>query len=448
MANTFANCVFPTPVWPRKMNEPIGFFGSFKPALFLWIDLTTFSIAKSWPIILFLTIEVSLDSLLLSVCLSLFNGIPVIIETTSAMFSSFTISLFFLHSSSQLIWDISNFFSRIFSLSLKLAASSYFWFLTAKFFFSLMSSISASKSIMCFGTSMFVKWTLEPASSSASIALSGKCRSVMYLDVNLTQAAIASSVYTTLWCSSYLILIFLRISIVSFSFVCSTIIFWNLLSRAPSFSIEFLNSSRVVAPIHCIVPLASAGLNIFEASRLPVAPPAPTIVWISSINSIILEFFSNSFITAFILSSNWPLYLVPATRLARSSDIILLLNKTLETFFLIILIASPSAIADLPTPGSPINRGLFFFLLLRIWDTLWISTSLPIIGSNSSFSAIKVKSLPKLSNTGVFVFLLPFECVPKTLASFFKLSLSFSSELVSSVLSSLIIKLYSSLTTL
>ena len=143
---------------------------------------------------------------------------------------------------------------------------------------------------------------------------------------------------------------------------------------------------------------------MLEASRLPVAPPAPTIVWISSINKIIFLFFSSSFITAFILSSNWPLYFVPATKLARSRVITLLPYKTLDTFFCIILNASPSAIADLPTPGSPINNGLFFFLLLKIWDTLWISLSLPITGSNLFFSAKAVISLPKLSNTGVLVF--------------------------------------------
>ena len=105
---------------------------------------------------------------------------------------------------------------------------------------------------------------------------------------------------------------------------------------------------------------------MFEASKLPIAPPAPTIVWISSINNIMSGFFSNSFITAFILSSNCPLYLVPATTLARSREITLLLYRILETFLSLILMARPSAIADLPTPGSPINKGLFFFLLLKI----------------------------------------------------------------------------------
>ena len=73
--------------------------------------------------------------------------------------------------------------------------------------------------------------------------------------------------------------------------------------------------------------------------------------------------------TAFMRSSNCPLYLVPATKLARSKVTTRLLNKILDTFRLIILLASPSAIADFPTPGSPMSKGLFFFLRLSIWDT-------------------------------------------------------------------------------
>ena len=60
--------------------------------------------------------------------------------------------------------------------------------------------------------------------------------------------------------------------------------------------------------------------------------------------------------------------------------------------------------ADLPTPGSPIKRGLFFLRLDNICETRSISFSLPTIGSSLSSSAIFVKSLPKLSNTGVFDF--------------------------------------------
>ena len=79
-------------------------------------------------------------------------------------------------------------------------------------------------------------------------------------------------------------------------------------------------------------------------------------------------------------------------------------NKILETLRSIILRAKPSAMADLPTPGSPISIGLFFFLLLRICETRSISFCLPTTGSNFPLSAKSVKSLPKLSKTGVFDF--------------------------------------------
>ena len=104
---------------------------------------------------------------------------------------------------------------------------------------------------------------------------------------------------------------------------------------------------------------------------------------------------------AFILSSNCPLYFVPATTELRSRAKILLLRRFLETFLFIIFRASPSAIADLPTPGSPIRTGLFFFLLDSIWETLSISSSLPIIGSSISLFASSVKSLEWDSSIGV-----------------------------------------------
>ena len=151
-------------------------------------------------------------------------------------------------------------------------------------------------------------------------------------------------------------------------------------------------------------PRAKAGLNILEASSEPDAPPAPTMVCSSSINKITSGDFSNSFITAFIRSSNWPRYFVPATKEAKSSVMTLLPNNILDTFFWIILNASPSAMAVLPTPGSPIKTGLFFLRRLRICATRSISFSRPTIGSNFPISAIFVKSRPKLSSTGVLDF--------------------------------------------
>ena len=78
------------------------------------------------------------------------------------------------------------------------------------------------------------------------------------------------------------------------------------------------------------------------------------------------SFFSSSFITAFMRSSNCPRYFVPATKPAKSKVTTRLLNKIRDTLRFTILRAKPSAIADLPTPGSPINSGLFFLRLLKI----------------------------------------------------------------------------------
>ena len=166
---------------------------------------------------------------------------------------------------------------------------------------------------------------------------------------------------------------------------------------------DFRYSSSVVAPIHCMVPRASAGLRILAASIEPGAEPAPTKVCISSMNTITCGLFSNSRISALILSSNWPLYLVPATIPAKSRLTMRLLNKRGEVRFLAINCANPSTIALFPTPGSPMRMGLFFFLLPRISTTLFISFSRPTMGSNFPSVAALLKSIPKLSSTGVLL---------------------------------------------
>ncbi len=159
--------------------------------------------------------------------------------------------------------------------------------------------------------------------------------------------------------------------------------------------------------MHCNSPLANAGLKILLASSEPLAPPAPTMVCNSSMNRITSLFFSSSFMMAFILSSNWPRYLVPATNAARSNEITLLSNSTLDTLRCTMRSAKPSTMAVLPTPGSPINIGLFFLRRESICDTLSISDSRPTMGSNAPNSAILVISRPKLSSTGVLLFAPP-----------------------------------------
>ena len=69
-------------------------------------------------------------------------------------------------------------------------------------------------------------------------------------------------------------------------------------------------------------PRAKAGFKIFAASIAPSPPPpAPTKVWISSINKIICPLESiTSLITAFKRSSNSPLYFAPAINAPISSE--------------------------------------------------------------------------------------------------------------------------------
>ena len=87
------------------------------------------------------------------------------------------------------------------------------------------------------------------ASSTRSIALSGRNLSEMYLSDKVAALTSAPSVILTPWNTSYLSLRPLRIEIVSSTVGSSTITGWNRLSSAGSFSIYSLCSSRVVAPI-------------------------------------------------------------------------------------------------------------------------------------------------------------------------------------------------------
>ena len=130
-ASTFANCVLPTPVWPKNIKDPIGLFGSFNPTLFRCIAFTTFVTAISCPTTFPLISCGNSCNFSVSASATLFTGIPVIIETTSATLSSVTISLFCLESSSHFIWAESSAASMFFSSSRNFAASSYFCPFTA-----------------------------------------------------------------------------------------------------------------------------------------------------------------------------------------------------------------------------------------------------------------------------------------------------------------------------
>lgn len=136
--------------------------------------------------------------------------------------------------------------------------------------------------------------------------------------------------------------------------------FWKRRSSAASFSMYWRYSSSVVAPTQCSSPRASAGFSIFPASMAPSALPAPTIVCSSSINRMTLpSCLARSFSTPFKRSSNSPRYLAPATSAPISSARTRRPFNPSGTSPLTIRCASPSTMAVLPTPGSPISTGLF-----------------------------------------------------------------------------------------
>ena len=89
-----------------------------------------------------------------------------------------------------------------------------------------------------------------------------------------------------------------------------------------------------------------------------------------------------SFRTAFSRSSNSPRYLEPATIALRSSATTRRSLSPSGTSPETIRCASPSTIAVLPTPGSPIRTGLFFVRRESTWMTRRISSSRPITGSS------------------------------------------------------------------
>ena len=168
---------------------------------------------------------------------------------------------------------------------------------------------------------------------------------------------------------------------------------WNRRARAASFSMYLRYSSSVVAPTQCSSPRASAGLIRLAASIAPSVLPAPTSTCISSMNKMISPAAAvTSFRTAFRRSSNSPRYFAPAIRAPMSSANSFLLRRDSGTSPFTIRRARPSAIAVLPTPGSPIRTGLFLVRRDRTCIARRISSSRPMIGSILPSAARWVRS--------------------------------------------------------
>ncbi len=170
---------------------------------------------------------------------------------------------------------------------------------------------------------------------------------------------------------------------------------WNRRSRAGSFSTCLRYSSSVVAPMARSSPRASMGFSMLPASTDPSAAPAPTTVCSSSMKVMISppeSAISRS--TALKRSSNSPRYFEPATSAPMSSATTRFPFRPSGTSPDTMRWARPSTMAVLPTPGSPINTGLFLVRLLRTWMTRRISSSRPITGSSLPERASSVRSRP------------------------------------------------------
>ena len=163
----------------------------------------------------------------------------------------------------------------------------------------------------------------------------------------------------------------------------STRTFWKRRSSALSFSKYFWYSASVVAPTARSSPRARAGLRMLAASIAPSPPPAPTRVWISSMNRRMRPSLSDtSRTTALRRSSNSPLYLAPAMSAPISRLYTVLSSRFSGTSPEMMRWAMPSAIAVFPTPGSPMRMGLFLVRRVRICRTRRISSSRPMTGSS------------------------------------------------------------------
>ena len=155
--------------------------------------------------------------------------------------------------------------------------------------------------------------------------------------------------------------------------------------------------------MHCSSPRARDGLRMFAASTAPSAAPAPTSMCISSMKRMQLPAFLSSSITFFRRSSNSPRYLVPATSPPMSSVTSRLPWSDSGTSPEMMRCANPSAMAVLPTPGSPMRMGLFLVRRERIWITRSISRSRPMTGSSFPWREALVRSVPSWSTVGVRV---------------------------------------------
>ena len=179
-ASVRASSVLPTPDGPRKMNEPVGRFGSLMPARARRIDFATATIASSWPMTRLCSSSSMRTRRADSASVSLKTGMPVHIETMSAISSSPTCGCSSWFSDERHCSSSSRFFCVSFrSLSRREAAFSNSWFSIEASLSLRTRSISSSSSRYRGGADIDLIRSREAASSIRSIALSGRWRSWM-----------------------------------------------------------------------------------------------------------------------------------------------------------------------------------------------------------------------------------------------------------------------------
>ena len=150
--------------------------------------------ALSWPITLLFRASGILRNFEYSASSTFWTGTPEIKEMTSAIESSSMTSACFFCSSSHASRAEAKSEQYFCSKSLNSLAALKSSRLTASIFFSWQSLTWASKSIISFGISTLRICALAPASSMASMALSGNCLSEIYLSDRFTHASMAASV--------------------------------------------------------------------------------------------------------------------------------------------------------------------------------------------------------------------------------------------------------------
>ena len=129
------------------MNEPVGRFGSLMPARARRIDLETATIASSWPITRLCSSSSMRISFCVSASVSLKTGMPVHMETMSAISSSPTSGCCSAPSELRQFSSSSRFFCvSLRSLSRSEAAFSNSWFSIDSSFSLRTFSISSSSS--------------------------------------------------------------------------------------------------------------------------------------------------------------------------------------------------------------------------------------------------------------------------------------------------------------